>query len=79
MQAPPAASALPPTAPATPPEPPPTTGAITRPTAGIWRRILLAPGVELHYQPSSDAGWEARVARLIRAASRLLGGADDKP
>src|SRR5262249_37288105 len=45
--------------------------------SGFWRRVMLAPGVELHYQPSADPGRESGIARLIREAARLLAERDE--
>jgi hypothetical protein len=38
----------------------------------VWHRVTLAPGVELHYQPSGDRRREETIAHLIRAATSLL-------
>lgn len=38
----------------------------------IWHRVTLAPGVELHYQPSRDRRRHEAIAHLIRAAMSLL-------
>jgi DNA-binding transcriptional MerR regulator len=38
----------------------------------VWRRVTLAPGVELHYQPSGDRRRDSIVAHIIRTASHLL-------
>jgi hypothetical protein len=46
--------------------------AVEAPTGTVWRRVALAPGVELHYQPSGDRRRDAAIARLIRAAAGLL-------
>jgi len=37
------------------------------PAPSVWRRVTLAPGVELHYQ-EGDAGRQRLVERLCRAA-----------
>ncbi|MGI9147668.1 MAG: MerR family transcriptional regulator [Chloroflexota bacterium] len=37
-----------------------------------WRRVTLAPGIELHYQLTGEAEREAIIGRLIRAAAALL-------
>ena len=42
------------------------------PPGTVWHRVALAPGVELHYQPSGDWQRDAAIARLIRDATRLL-------
>lgn len=47
---------------------PPAQGA----PAGVWQRVALAPGVELHYQPSGDKARDSAIARLIGAAARLF-------
>jgi hypothetical protein len=39
----------------------------------VWRRIVLGPGVELHYQVTGDRQRSAAVGRLIREAARILG------
>lgn len=38
-----------------------------------WRRVELAPGVELQYRPTGDPAREAAIARLIEEGRRLLG------
>ena len=43
------------------------------PPATDWRRVELAPGIELHYRPSDDPRREAAIRRLLREASLLLG------
>jgi DNA-binding transcriptional MerR regulator len=43
------------------------------PQSTVWRRAVLAPGVELHYQEGgNDARRDAVVARLIREGRELL-------
>lgn len=42
------------------------------PAEGLWRRVPLAPGVELHYQPSNSPDRDAAIARLISEGVRLL-------
>jgi DNA-binding transcriptional MerR regulator len=54
-------------APAPPAASPPATSADS-----VWRRVVLAPGVELHYQPTGDPDRDAAVARLIAEGARLL-------
>lgn len=44
------------------------------PPDSVWRRVVLAPGVELHYQISDERDRDLAVARLIREAARLLAG-----
>ncbi len=39
----------------------------------VWHRVVLAPGVELHYQPSADTDRLDRVGQLVALARRLLG------
>ena len=39
---------------------------------GLWRRIRLAPGVELHYQLQDDPRLERGVALLVRYAAGVL-------
>jgi hypothetical protein len=41
-------------------------------TAGTWQRVLLAPGIELHYAVTGDAAFNQKVARLIEAAAKAL-------
>jgi DNA-binding transcriptional MerR regulator len=52
------------------PEPPWTAGGALPGTA--WRRVILAPGVELHYEPSGNRQRDAVIARLIREAAALF-------
>jgi DNA-binding transcriptional MerR regulator len=49
------------------------------PPGTLWRRVALAPGVELHYQPSGDLGRDAALARLIREGTALLAGLPPTP
>ena len=37
-----------------------------------WRRVPLAPGIELHFQQTNDARINETVARLLEAAARIL-------
>lgn len=37
-----------------------------------WRRIVLAPDVELHYQPQGDRGREGTIERIIQFAAKVL-------
>lgn len=48
-------------------------------TPGLWQRVALAPGVELHYQPG-DPARDAAVAKLIAEAAWLFAAdkADEK-
>jgi DNA-binding transcriptional MerR regulator len=39
----------------------------------VWHRVALAPGVELHYQPTGDRDRDRLIARLIKEAMDLLG------
>ena len=39
--------------------------------ATTWRRVVVGPGVELHYQPG-DASREAAIARVARQATEAL-------
>ncbi|MBA2362900.1 MAG: MerR family transcriptional regulator [Chloroflexia bacterium] len=39
----------------------------------VWHRVALAPGVELHYQPTGDRDRDRVIARLIKKAMDLLG------
>jgi DNA-binding transcriptional MerR regulator len=39
----------------------------------VWHRVALAPGVELHYQPTGDRDRDRAIARLIKEAMDLLG------
>ena len=46
-----------------------------QPVAGqetTWRRVALAPGIELHFQQTNDARINETVARLLEAAARVL-------
>jgi len=45
-------------------------------TSGLWQRVVLAPGVELHYQPG-DPAREAVAAKIIAQAAQLF-AADEK-
>ena len=38
----------------------------------IWHRVILAPGVEIHFQPSGDRRRDEAIAHVIRAATSLL-------
>jgi hypothetical protein len=49
------------------------------PPGTVWHRIALAPGVELHYQPSGDRQRDAVIARLIREATGLLASLPPTP
>ena len=49
------------------------------PPGTVWRRVALAPGVELHYQLSGDRRRDAAVGRLIREATALLAGHPSSP
>ena len=40
--------------------------------AGLWQRVNLAPGVELHYQTSQNSRRHAAIAQLIAAAASIL-------
>jgi hypothetical protein len=37
-----------------------------------WRRVHLAPGIELHFEQTNDARINETVARLLEAAARVL-------
>ncbi len=50
------------------------TSPVGLPHAATWRRVCLAPDVELHFRPSSDLARAAAIRRLIGMALRLLGG-----
>lgn len=39
-----------------------------------WRRLTLAPGVELHVSDALSDEAQARIAELLRAADEILGG-----
>ncbi|MGH2460949.1 MAG: MerR family transcriptional regulator [Chloroflexota bacterium] len=52
--------------------PAPTVPRPAEPTGEVWRRVTLAPGVELHYQASGDRRRDEAIAHLIRAASSIL-------
>ena len=39
----------------------------------LWRRVTLAPNIELHYRPSADPAQGAAINRLIYQAVQLLG------
>ena len=47
------------------------------PTEATWRRVCLAPDVELHFRPTSDLVRAAAIRRLIGMAMRLLSGVPD--
>jgi len=40
--------------------------------SSVWQRVTLAPGVELHYQPSDDETRTGAIARIVRFARELL-------
>ncbi len=42
------------------------------PAATTWRRVVLAPGVELHYQPSADPRRASLIEALILEAIERL-------
>ncbi len=44
------------------------------PSEATWRRVCLAPDVELHFRPTSDLARAAAIRRLIGVATRLLAG-----
>lgn len=44
------------------------------PALGLWKRVVLAPGIELHHQVSNDPKRDAAVARIIENAARELSG-----
>ena len=41
--------------------------------ADLWRRVTLAPGIELHYRPPLDPEQQAAINRLVYQAICLLG------
>jgi DNA-binding transcriptional MerR regulator len=47
-------------------------GAAVGSAAGLWRRVALAPGVELSFQPSADPARERAIAELVEEATRRL-------
>lgn len=44
------------------------------PPETVWRRHVLAPGVELHYRETDDPGLAEAIQRLIREAGAILDG-----
>jgi DNA-binding transcriptional MerR regulator len=46
------------------------------PPEGLWRRVLLAPGVELHYQSGGGPEREARIQQVIAEVTQALADAD---
>jgi len=44
------------------------------PSEANWRRVCLAPDVELHFRPGSDLARAAAIRRLIAVSIRLLSG-----
>jgi hypothetical protein len=44
--------------------------------SNLWRRVLLAPGVELSFQLSGDAERDGAIAEIVEQATRRLGGLD---
>ena len=50
----------------------PTPNAAIAPSGTAWQRVTLAPGVELHYQPTGDPACDAAIARLIAEATTLF-------
>jgi len=57
------------------PPPAPDPARSQPPPGGVWHRVTLAPGVELHYQPSTSRERASAIARLIAEASRIFGEA----
>ncbi len=55
-------------------KPPAASGPPPAPSGTVWQRVLLAPGVELHYQLTDDPNRDAAIARLIAEGARLLSG-----
>ena len=47
------------------------------PAEATWRRVRLAPDVELHFRPGSDLARAAAIRRLIAVAMQVLGGGPD--
>ena len=47
--------------------PPPQSAA-----AGVWRKVVLAPGVELMYEVTGDSRRQAAVEKLIAEAAKLF-------
>ena len=45
----------------------------------LWRRVLLAPGVELSFQLSGDPAREAAIAELVEQATRRLAEVGEPP
>jgi DNA-binding transcriptional MerR regulator len=60
-----------------PPEPP--AGPDDTPPGALWRRVALAPGVELHYQLSGDRPRDAAIERFIREAAARLANLPPTP
>jgi len=56
---------------ATPPASPYMVASPGSAPATTWRRVVVGPGVELHYQPG-DASREAAIARVARQATEAL-------
>jgi len=55
------------------PVPPPPRPTIEEPRSTVWHHIILAPGVELHYQQGwGDARRDTAIAHLIREGKDLL-------
>jgi DNA-binding transcriptional MerR regulator len=52
--------------------PTPTPPAAGAAPGSTWQRVTLAPGVELHYQPTGDPARDAAIARLITEGATLL-------
>ena len=46
--------------------------------ANLWHRVVLAPGVELHYQPSGDRRRNDAITGLIEIARGLLSNLPSK-
>jgi hypothetical protein len=44
--------------------------------SSLWRRVLLAPGVELSFQLSDDAQRDGAIAEIVEQATRRLHGLD---
>ncbi len=54
------------------PAPSQSPGPIRSTAAGTWHRVLLAPGIELHYVATDNAAFNQKVARLIQAAAKAM-------
>lgn len=49
------------------------------PSGEVWRRVELAPGVELSYRPSNDPDSQIAIDRLVRVAEGIFASGQRLP